>query len=737
MSQSLTLSRRQLLKLGGGTALGLVLPLEMFAEAGTTPPAFIPNVFVTIAPDGWVTLTVPRTEMGQGIRTTIAMALCDELDADWQRMRVLQADGDARYGEQNTVGDESLLLCWQPLRKAAATARAMLKQAGSRVLGVPVDQLRTEAAKVIAPDGRHVEYAALCQAAAAEVVPTDPPLKPTSDFKLVGKPTAGVDLHALTTGKAVYGLDVSLPGMRYAMVERSPLPGMRVKRVIDAAARKVGGVFNVFTLHGQFADTGPTLDGVVVVGSDSWSCLKAKKALRIEWDAGDSLVLPNAAMCARMTALADHGGKTVVSRGDVAAARKEAKSTLRRRYYTPYLTHAPMEPCNCTAHVTATSCTVWAPSQDPGTLRQRIADELQLPASAVTVHVTFLGGGFGRKSLHDFGLEAVRISRKIGAPVKVFWSREDDLRHGFFKTPALQELEAGMDAKGGLHFWRHHTIHTSDEPLSSGKHADDLELWDVTLGVARMPYPVPHQAYEGTQLDTPLRTSWMRGIQAYFHSFAPNCFLDEIARSSGHDPLAWRLDMLKPHRKMQFMRSSAPINWYMDTGRVAGVLERVAAMAGWGTSLPKGRGRGIAVHYMSISYVAMVAEVTVKEDRSFSVDRVFCAVDCGLVVNPDGARAQVEGAILYGLSCCLYGHIEVGEAGVMQSNFHDYPVARIHDTPVIEVDFVQTPVDPTGLGEVPVPLVAPAVVNAIADASGIRCYELPIDLRRDDAWLKA
>jgi isoquinoline 1-oxidoreductase beta subunit len=740
------LSRRRLLQAAAGA---LVVPIPAWAAVPARPrapdapaAAFAPSPYIRIAADDTVTLVAHRSELGQGIRTTLAMILCDELDADWSRVRVERAQGDARFGDQDTVGDQSLLLGWTPLRTAAASARERLVLAASRRLAVPAASLRTEDGRVLAPDGRALRYGELAALAALEEAPAAPSLKPRERFRLIGTPRASVDLQAQTTGRLVYGLDVVRPGMRYAVIERAPLPRMRVASFDADAARRVRGVVDVFELPGVFAAEGATYAGVAVVGRDSWSCLQGRRALRVAWERADAQPLGSAEIRRRMEAAADAPGRVVRSGGDLDAARAASTTILKRRYWTPFLTHAPLEPPNCTADVRPDACEVWAPTQNPGEARERIAAELGVPVARVTVNVTDIGGAFGRKSMHDFVLEAVRVSRRAGAPVKVFWTREDDLRHGYYRSASLGELEAGIDARGRLAFWRHHAVQSSQRPTSEDvPEVDALGPFELAgASVERLPYAIPAVRFEGTHVATPLKRSWMRGIEDAFQAFAANCFLDEVAATMRRDPIELRLELLGPPRRLQFFKSSFSDEYWHDTGRMAGVMRRAAELAGWGAPRPAPaaadaepglrRGRGFATHTMSATYVALVAEVAVRPDGSFRVERVACAVDCGIVVNPDAARAQVEGAVVYAMSSCLFGEITLSDddpaAGVVQRNFHDYPVARIGDMPQVDVAFVDSDRAPTGLGEPCVPLVAPAIANALADAGMARVTEWPI-----------
>ena len=730
MNEPLNRSRRRFVQAGGAGALSLLVPLRLGARpAAGSGTVFTPNAYIRIGADDSVTLVAHRSEMGQRIRTTLAMILCDELDADWSHVTVERATGDARYGDQNTVGDASLFLGWEPLRTAAAAAREMLVQAASQRLGVPLDTLRTESGRVIVKDStppRALRYGELAGLAASLEVPARPRLKAAAEYRLIGTPRASIDLHAQTTGRMAYGLDVVRPGMRYAVIQRAPLPGTRLRRFDATAARAVAGVLDVFALPGVFAAEAATYDGVAIVGRDSWACLKARRALQVEWDAAASLDSP--AIRQRMEAAADRPGTVYRSGGDLDAMRAAAATTLKRRYHTPFLTHATLEPPNCTADVRADRCEVWAPTQNPGEARERIAAELKLPLAQITVNVTDIGGGYGRKSMHDFVLEAVRVSRHIGAPVKLFWTREDDLRHGYYRSASLSELEAGLSADGRLLFWRHHSVHSSQRPTSENDGPTlALEPYEMSASSAmRFPYTVPAVHFEGTHVETPLKRSWMRGVQDAFHAFASNCFFDEVASAMKRDPVELRQALLGPPRLLQFFRSSASTAYWQDTSRMTEVMRRAAELSGWGRPLPAGQGRGFAMHSQSATYVAMVAQVAARSDGGFSVERVVCVVDCGRVINPDAARAQVEGAILYGLSSCLFGEITLQGGQVAQSNFHDYPVARIGDTPAMEIEFLRSEPPPTGLGEPCVPLVAPAIANALFHAGFERVTEWPI-----------
>jgi isoquinoline 1-oxidoreductase beta subunit len=725
--------RRDFLRLGLGVGAALVLGFRteaVAATAATAPAAFAPNAFVAIFSDGMVELTVHRSEMGQGIRTTLAMILADELDADWQRVRVVQAPGHPRYGNQYTTGDGSLLYGWEPLRKAAATARAMLLAAAGRELGVPVKELRTQSGDVLHDaSGRRRGYGALASRAAAEDVPTAPPLKTSADFRLIGRSMPSVDLMAATSGAVIYGADVRRPGMLHAVVARAPMAKATLKSFDASAAKTIEGFVDAFALVGRFAPYGGTIDGVAVVATDTWTALQARSRLTLEWNEPAKRD-DSAALIARLDDALKMPGAIYRSHGDVAHARTTAARTWKREYRAPILAHAPLEPPCCTVEWRDGRCEVWAPTQGPQPVRRQIATEFGVSPENVIVHVTALGGGFGRKSINDFVLEAVRIAAKVKRPVQLLWSREDDLRHGYFRTPAAQQLEAGADIDNAVTFLRHHSAFSSWTPGTSDPAAAELDAGEMS-DITAFPYAIPNLAFEGTHVPMPFPCSWMRGVQQQFNAFARNAFIDEIARDLGRDPLELRLQWLGPPRRVEIAQATEGVKvasdeaYWFDTGRLAAVARRARDLSQWTSPLPAGRGRGFALEWMSFTYVAMVAEVTLLDD-GFRVDRVVCSVDCGLVINPDGVRAQIEGGVIFGLSSALYGEITLDNGRVVQDNFTSYPIARMADAPEVIADYITSDRTPTGLGEPCVPLVGAAVANAVAAAGGTRLYAMPL-----------
>ncbi len=647
---------------------------------------FAPNAFLRIGPDGIITVTVHRSEMGQGVRTALPMIVAEELEADWSSIRVEQALADRVYGDQVTGGSTSIVESYTPLRRAGATAREMLIAAAAQVWGVEKKTCYAENGAVVhQPSGRRLTYGELAGIAATLPTPpsTEIALKDPKDFHIIGTRVGRVDNPQIVSGSAVYGLDVQVPGMLYAVVARPPAFGARLTSYDAAQAEAVTGVRHVV----------PVDSGIAVVADDTWAAVQGRAALEIAWDTGPNAGLSSAdirASFAEMIASAD--------KRDVP----DAAQTLEAIYEVPFLAHAPMEPVNCLADVRADSCEVWAPTQNPE-LAKRVARSLsRLPDEAVTVHVSLIGGGFGRRLEADYVAEAVRISQKVGAPVKVMWTREDDIRHDFYRPASYHWLKAGLDEQGWPVAWRHYIAApgiTGDLP--AGGQA-------IVQGASDLPYRILDLAVRPLVADIPVPTGYWRAVFNTQNAFANECFVDELAAAGGRDPYELRMALL-------------------TEPRLKAVLELAATKAGWGEPLPAGWGRGIACHatWGSI-HVAQVAEVSVADDGAVRVHRVVCAVDCGLVLNPDGVEAQMEGGIVFGLSAALKGEITIENGGVQQGNFHDYPVLRMDEMPVIETYIIQGRDRPNGTGEGGPPPIAPAVANAVFAATGKRIRRLPL-----------
>lgn len=693
---------------------------------------FEPNVWVRILPSGDAEITCSRSEMGQGARTAMAAIVADELEADWGRVHIVQAPGDARYGDQNTDGSRSVRNLYEPLRQAGAVARRMLEEAAADEWGVPVGEVRARGHRVVHEGtDRSASFADLVQAASARSVPEDAPLKDPADFRYIGHPIQMLDGRDIATGRAVFGADVSLPGMRYAVIQRSPVVGGSVASMDDTAARAVAGVVDVQTLPApSFPVAFQPLGGVAVLAENTWAALEGRRRLDIRWNPGPNAGHDSAAYRSQLEAAVEVPGRIARDDGDADAALDSAADVLEARYWVPYLAHAPMEPPACVAHVTDGGCQIWAPTQDPQTAQGMVAGALGLDPGQVEVHVTLLGGGFGRKSKPDFIVEAAILSRRAGAPVKLQWTREDEIQHGFYHAASAQKLEAALGDDGLPTVWRHRSAFPSISTTfdSSVTGPTDGELG---LGAFSVPWNVPNVRLEACDAPAHVRIGWLRSVSNIHHAFAVNSFADELAHAAGRDPLDYLLDLIGPPRVLD-LYGGGPSAYGVDTtvypydtGRLRAVAERAAREAGWGSPLPEGRARGIAAHYSFVTYVAQVVEASVENGR-IVVHRVDCVCDCGQVVNPDRVRAQMEGGVVFGLSLALHGEITARDGAVVQGNFDTYPIARISETPEIHVHLMDSTELPTGVGEPGVPPTAPALANAIHAATGRRLRELPL-----------
>jgi len=730
------ISRRDFLKTGGVFVVGVSLfgcgqesaPIPVKPQASGP---WSPDVYVSFDPDGTVHIISHRSEMGQGIRTGLPAVLADEMEADWGRVVVEQATGDAKYGDQNTDGSHSVRDFMQRMREAGATVRRMLEQSAAQQWGVDAAECRAELHTVVhGPSGRVLGYGELVAGAAELPVPGLEQLtfKSRDQFRYIGKELPIVDMHDMTHGAAAYGADTRLPGMKFAAVARPPVVFGKVKSYDAAAALAVAGVEQVVEIPAAEPPAMfKALGGLAVIATNSWAALKGRDLLTIEWDDGPNADYDSAAYKAAMLETVRRPGTVVRDEGDADAALMAAAQTVAAEYYAPHLAHAPMEPPAAVANVTADFCEIWAPVQDPQSLIPMARAVTGLGPEQVRINVTLLGGAFGRKSKCDFAEEAVYLSRQIGAPVLVQWSREDDIRHDYFHSVSAQRLEAGLDGEGAVTAWRHRlcypSIMSTFDP--SVREAVSLELG---LGAQNLPYAIPNLRLETGPADAKVRIGWLRSVCNIFQSFAINCFSDEIAHARGADPLDNLLELLGPDREIDVaaLGLEATGSHPFETARLRHVIEWVAEQAGWGRELPAGHGLGIAAQYSFLSYVAAVVEVAVQDDGSWSVPRVDIAIDCGTYVNPDRVRAQQEGAVIFGLSLARDSQITAAGGRIVQGNYNDYRVLRIGQTPDTRVHLVDSEAPPAGVGEPGVPPIAPAVANAIFAATGKRFRELPL-----------
>jgi isoquinoline 1-oxidoreductase beta subunit len=714
-------SRRRFLQGAAGLTLAVRLPGALASTTAMGPAGgarrFEPNAFVRIGSDGTVTVISKHLEMGQGTYTGLATIVAEELDAAWSQVRIEGAPADAkRYARvpgtvQLTGGSNSIANSWEQLRRAGASARAMLIAAAAQQWKVPADEVSVKEGVVMhARSRRKTNFGRLARAAALQPVPVEVRLKDPKDFKLIGKHAPRKDSADKTNGSAVFTQDLHLPGMLTAVVAHPPRFGAKVKSFDASKARSVKGVVEVVQI--------PT--GVAVLAKDTWSAKKGRDALQVEWDESGAFKLGTEQIFARYRELAKSPGTVARKDGDPDSAFAQPARVLRATYDFPYLAHAAMEPLNCVVRLAKDSCEIWNGEQFQTADQAKVATLLGLELEQVTIHMLYAGGSFGRRASKDsdYVLEAVNIARAIGgrAPVKLVWLREDDTKAGNYRPAFHHVLEAALDAQGRLAGWRHRLVGQSilmGSPFEAGI-KDGIDGTSVE-GAANLPYAIPNLLVDlHTPKDINVTVQWWRSVGSTHTAYSTEAFLDEVAATAGKDPVAYRLALLEKHP------------------RHAGVLKLAAEKAGWGTPLASGasgerRGRGVAVHESFNTYVAEVAEVTVKPDGNVKVDRIVCAVDCGIAINPDNVRSQVEGGVGFALSAALHGAITLKDGLVEQSNFHDYAPIRINEMPKVEVHIVPSAEKPSGIGEPGVPPLAPAVANAIAAATGKRVYRLPVD----------
>jgi isoquinoline 1-oxidoreductase beta subunit len=693
----ITSTRRTLLKGAAATAAGLIIGLKLDSRhaVGAEVTTLAPNAFVRVAPDNTITLISKHTEIGQGVFTGLPTILAEEMDADWSQMRVEMAPADVTLfahfvlrGQQATGGSLSISNSWVQLRKAGATARAMLVSAAAAQWKVPADTLTVEKGVVRhAASNRSLKYGDLAAKAAALPVPADAPLKDAKDFKLFGTHLPRLDSAAKTDGTAQFTMDVRLPGMLTALVAHAPRFGGKVQSFDDSVTRKVSGVVNVVQI--------PT--GVAVVAKSFWAAKKGRDALKVTWDDSKAEKRSSAAIMAEYKELAATAGKSAKTTGDVPKAMAAAAKKLSATYEFPYLAHATMEPMDCVVKLTPTTCEMWSGTQNQ-TADQKAAEAITgIPFAQVKINTQFAGGGFGRRGPYntDFANDAVATAKAMGAdgvPIKLIWTRDDDMRGGNYRPMVFHTIEVGIDPEGAPVAWQHRIVGQSG----------------LTSGAANTPYAIPNLNVEAHTAQSPLPTQPWRAVDNTHTAYVVETFIDEIAHASGQDPVAFRRTLLE------------------GKARYLGVLNLAAEKAGWGEKLPPGKGRGVALHNTFGTYVAQVADVTVAADGKIKVDRIVCAVDCGLALNPDVVTSQVEGGIAFGLGSILHGQITLKDGRVEQSNFHDYKVLRMSEMPKVEVHIVPSKETPIGIGEPPVPPVGPAVANAVFAATGKRLRVLPL-----------
>ena len=696
-----------------------------------------PSAFVGVDSDGTVYIVAHRSEMGTGIRTSLPLVVADELDADWKRVRIEQAIGDWRYGGQDTDGSHSIRDFFDVMREAGGTARLMLIEAAAARWKVRPDECETGLHEVIhRPTGRKLGYGALAAAASKLPVPRKEALrfKDKSQWRYIGKGHASYDLAALCTGKAVYGMDARIDGMVYAAVMHPPVLGGKVKSFDDKETLEVKGVRKVVAID-PFKPPAAfqPLGGIAVIADNTWAAFQGRKKLTVEWDNGPNAVYNSAQYKKELLETVRAPGKVARTSGDVDAEFKKGGRVIEAEYYVPHLAHAPMEPPVAVAEYRDGKVTAWTCTQNPQAVQDIVSEQLKIPRDNVICHVTLLGGGFGRKSKPDYVAEAAVLSKKVGRPVKVVWSREDDIKFGYYHTVSAMYMKAALDAQGKPTAWLQRSVFP---PIGStfkvGERYGDAD--DLSLGWTDIPYDIPNLRVENGPAKAYVRIGWLRSVGNIYHAFAIQSFSDELARAAGRDPVDYLLELIGPPRTVDLKGTDYPnynasyTAYPIDTGRLRRVVQIAAEKAGWGKrKMGNGTGMGIAVHRSFLTYVATVVEVEVDGRGKLKIPRVHTAVDAGLITNPEIARAQFEGAAVFGASLARSGEITATNGAIDQSNFYDYPIARMPEAPQrTDVYLVDSDAPPAGIGEPGVPPFVPALCNAVFVATGKRVRELPL-----------
>jgi isoquinoline 1-oxidoreductase beta subunit len=702
------LSRRSFLRAGAAAGGGLLLSLSLPRVGGAASAEdFVPNAFIRIGGDGRIVLTMPYVEMGQGTYTAIPMLIAEELEVDLKQVELEHAPPNEKLyanpllGVQATGNSNAIRGAWQPMRQAGATARTMLVSAAAKRWNVDPASCRAQNGEVLhAPTGRSIKYAALAAEAAHMPVPQNVALKDPKEFKLIGTPAKRLDTPAKVNGTAVYGIDARPPGVKIATLAQSPVFGGRVKSVDDAAAKSVKGVRQIVRLD----------DAVAVVADQMGAARKGLAALQIEWDNGPHARLSTEDVARELEAATLHAGPVAQNVGDTGKAMANAVTKVEATYQVPFLAHATMEPMNCTVHLRKDGCEIWVGTQAIARVQAAAAKTAGLPLDKVVVHNHLIGGGFGRRLEADGAIRAVQIAKAVDGPVKVVWTREEDIQHDMYRPYWFDRISAGLDDKGMPVAWDHRFAGSSviARWLPPG-FKDGLDP-DSTEGAINLDYALPNLHVEYLRVEPPaIPTAFWRSVGPSHTVFVVESFIDELAAAAKQDAVAYRRALL----------NNAP--------RARAVLELAAEKAGWGAALPERSGRGVALQSVFGTYLAVVAEVEVPNDGAVRVRRVSCAVDCGIVVNPDTVRAQIQSAVMFGITAALYGEITIKDGRVEQTNFDSYQILRMNEAPVVDVHIIQSAEVPGGMGEAGTSAIVPAVSNAIFAATRKRLRKMPVD----------
>ena len=703
MKSKVTQTRREFIKVVGISGSGLMLASfvpfnNLLANIGDDPKIFSPSVFLNIDSNGVVTIIFHRSEMGQGIKTSLPMLVAEELEVDLEKIVIVQSDADKKYGSQSTGGSTSIRRNWEPLRIAGATARVMLILAAANKWNTVAENCYAENGYVInKSNGKKFSYGDLVEDASKLPVPSEVKLKDYKDFKLIGKRVPRVDTPDKIYGKAIFGMDVLIPGMTYASVSRCPSFGGNVKSFDASKTKSLPGVLDVVQIS----------SGIAVIADSTWHAFNGRDALVIDWDFGPHSNVSTEDIRNEMIKHLKEDGAEFENRGDFNASIKN-ELKLEAVYEVPFIAHAPMEPMNCVAKYTNGKVELWAPTQNAQNAQSEVAKSLGINESDVTVHITLMGGGFGRRLVSDFAVEAAEISKACGKIVKLTWTRAEDMKFGYYRPPSMNVLKGSVTTEGKPIKFYHHVIAPSINQMRFNKNLT-AEKSEIKEGTVNLEYKIPNLKITGTLIPTHVPISWWRAVYNSQNPFAVESFIDEMAFAAKKDPYLFRKEMLS------------------EDSRLTNVMNVAAEKSGWGKKLAPSKGMGIAISAGYESYCAQVAEVTV-ENNKLKIDRFVAVIDCGVVINPDSVEAQLEGAIVFALSAALKGEITINKGGVKESNFDDYPILTYDETPVIEAHYIKNDFKVGGVGEVGIAACAPALGNAIFAASGKRIRRLPINL---------
>lgn len=711
----------------GALILGARFVPEIGEAAGST---WAPNVFVGINPDGSVILVAHRSEMGTGIRTSLPMVIADEMEADWSRVQVRQAEGnEAKYGSQDTDGSQSIRNFYPTMREMGASVRLMLERAAAAKWNVPETECKAQLHEVVhASSGRKIGFGELVALAASQPAPkkSEIKLKEPAQFRYIGKGVPSVDLNDIITGHARFGMDAKRPGMVYASIYRSPVLGGKLKSFDDKETKAVPGVQQTVVIDAFKPPAGfQALGGVAVIADNTWAAMQGRKKLKAEWEFGPNSIFQSETYKRDLIAASRKPQKVVRNVGDVDAAFDKASKIVEAQYYTPLLAHASMEPPVAVAEYKDGKVETWSPTQNPNGVLETVASALGIDKKNVTAHVTLLGGAFGRKSKPDYVAEAAILSKKLGKPVKVVWSREEDIGFDYYHSTAAMYMKAGLDESGKPVAWLQRSVFP---PIGSTfKTGDDYGSdGELAMGWSNVPFDIPNQRAENGPATAHVRIGWLRSVANIYHAYAVQSFMDELAHAAGRDPVEYWLEALGPQRKLEGVKDDEKYPFSID--RLRRVAQVAAEQSGWANKKASGKALGFAAHRSFLSYVAAVVEVDVDKNGKIRIPRVDLALDAGRIVNPDRVIAQFEGAATFGVSVAMLGEITAADGRIQQTNFNDYPVARIDEAPLeTHVHLIGMEENsPTGVGEPGVPPMAPAICNAIFAATGKRIRELPI-----------